>query len=61
MITEDRVQNLDKRAAEMVAIFGTARLLKTGKSGYRLIGGSEDDRRSAREWVSLFLHEAVVG
>jgi hypothetical protein len=61
MKCEDCVQNLDKRVAEMVAIFGTARLLKTGQMGYRLVGGSEDDRRTAQEWVSLFLHEAVVG
>lgn len=61
MKTEDCVQILDKRVVEMVAIFGTARLLKTGQMGYRLVGGLEDDRRSAQEWVSLFLHEAVVG
>jgi hypothetical protein len=61
MSTEHYVQNLDKRLMETVAVFGTAQLLKTGLGGYRLIGGSDDDRQSAREWVSLFLHEAVVG
>ena len=39
MKTEDCVQILDKRVVEMVAIFGTARLLKTGQMGYRLVGG----------------------
>ena len=42
MKTEDCVQILDKRVVEMVAIFGTARLLKTGQMGDRLgrrIGG----------------------
>ena len=60
MNTHVTVSKLDKTLNEPVAIFGTAELRRTVRGAYRLVGGSEDDRRSAREWVSMFLHEAVV-
>ncbi len=45
---------------ESVAQFGRARLVKTLDCKFELRGGSKEDRLAAREWVSLFLHEAVV-
>jgi len=45
---------------EVVACFGTARLVKQPEGRFQLVGGSEAERSEAREWVSLFLHEAVV-
>ena len=39
--------------------FGKAELIKTKDAKYQLRGASQDDRIAAREWVSLFLHEAV--
>ena len=46
---------------ELIATFGAARLVKAGTGRIKLIGGSPDDRRTAREWCSLFLHEAAIG
>lgn len=44
---------------ETLATFGQARLVKHLDGRIELLGGSTDDRRAAREWCSLFLHEAV--
>ena len=45
---------------EVVASWGEARLIRylDGKSELR--GGSEKDRAEAREWISMFWHEAVM-
>ena len=43
---------------ETIAIFGDARFINhNGK--VELVGGSLEDRRAARDWCSMFLHEAV--
>jgi len=49
-----------KRKGEVIAGFGQARLVKKLDSTYELLGGSEDDRQAAKEWISLFFHEAVI-
>ena len=46
--------------AEIIAYFGQARLVRRSDSQYELLGGSEDDWAAAREWISLFMHEAVL-
>jgi hypothetical protein len=43
-----------------VAVFGSARLVKTPNGRYQLQGGSRTDRMDAREWVSLFMHEVFI-
>ena len=43
-----------------IARFGTARLIKLPTGRFHLIGGTTEDRLAAKEWVSLFLHEAVL-
>ena len=43
-----------------VARFGTARLIKKSSGRFHLIGGTTEDRLAAKEWASLFLHEAVL-
>ena len=48
------------RGEELIAQFGKAALVKERNGSWQLKGGSEDDRHTAREWISLFLHEAVV-
>ena len=48
------------RGAEVIAQFGKAALIKQPDGSWQLQGGSEEDRLSAREWISLFRHEAVV-
>jgi hypothetical protein len=44
----------------IVASFGDAELVKHFSGRYELHGGSPNDHGAAREWISLFLHEAVV-
>jgi len=43
-----------------VARFGAARLIKVPSGKFHLIGGTTEDRLAAKEWASLFLHEAVL-
>jgi hypothetical protein len=45
---------------KVVACFGRAKLVRTPDCGYELHGGSDEDHAEAREWVSLFFHEAVI-
>ncbi len=46
--------------AQIIATFGDAQLVKNIDGRYKLRGGSTADYTAAKEWVSLFLHEAVV-
>ena len=48
------------RGAEVIARFGKAALIKEPNGSWQLNGGSAEDRLSAREWISLFMHEAVL-
>jgi hypothetical protein len=48
------------RGHEVIARFGQAVLIKQFDGTWQLKGGSEEDRLSAREWISLFMHEAVL-
>jgi hypothetical protein len=48
------------RGQEVIARFGNAALIKKPNGTWQLKGGSDEDRLSAREWISLFMHEAVV-
>jgi hypothetical protein len=45
---------------EVLAYFGQARLVKKLDGKLELVGGTNEDRTAAREWISLFCHEAVV-
>jgi hypothetical protein len=45
---------------EVVAHFGEARLIKYLDGKVELRGGSKADRLAAKEWISMFWHEAVV-
>ena len=49
-----------KDEGELIAGFGHAKLIKTFDCKYELRGGSHEDRLAAREWISLFFHEAVI-
>jgi hypothetical protein len=55
-ISEERLV----RGQKLVAQFGQAALIKQPDGTWQLKGGSQDDRHSAREWISLFMHEAIV-
>jgi hypothetical protein len=43
----------------IIATFGQARLIKQNGGRYEIKGGSDEDKVAAKEWISLFLHEAV--
>jgi hypothetical protein len=45
---------------EIVAYFGNAKLVRRSDCKFELRGGSNEDRAEAREWISIFMHEAVV-
>jgi len=45
---------------KILTTFGKARLIRKPTGRIELIGGSAEDRIVAKEWVSLFLHEAIV-
>jgi len=44
---------------QIIAAFGTARLVKNSDGRHELIGGTANDHAAAREWCSLFAHEVV--
>jgi hypothetical protein len=44
----------------IVATFGGTQLVRDINSRYELRGGSVADHTDALEWISIFLHEAVV-
>jgi hypothetical protein len=45
---------------EIIACFGQARLVRKLDGKSELIGGSEQDRLAAREWISMFWNDVVV-
>jgi hypothetical protein len=49
-----------KDEGEVVAGFGDAKLIRFLDGKTELRGGSNDDRTAAREWMSMFWHEAVL-
>jgi hypothetical protein len=51
---------LERSEGRLIAAFGKARLVKNFSGTYQLLGGSKEDCGLALEWISLFLHEAVV-
>lgn len=44
----------------LIACFGRARLVARPDGRAELRGGSASERTEAKEWISLFLHEAVL-
>ena len=45
---------------ESIAGFGDARLVRKLNGDYQLFGGTDADRTAAKQWISLFMHEAAV-
>ncbi len=45
---------------EIIAEFGSARLVRCGAGRLELRGGSSQERSEAREWASLFLGSEYV-
>jgi hypothetical protein len=49
-----------KDEGEVIASFGNAQLIRFLDGKMELRGGSNDDRTAAREWMSMFWHEALI-
>ena len=45
---------------QLITTFGNARLIRQADGTTTLRGGHVQDQTSAKEWVSLFMHEAVL-
>ena len=43
----------------LIASFGRAKLVARADGRVELRGGSDSDRTEAKEWISLFMHDAV--
>lgn len=54
------LEYLRRGRGERIARWGEAELVRHVNGHYELRGGDPEDRQAAREWISLFLHEAVV-
>ena len=50
---------IQQNEPELIAQFGTARLVEHLNGRIELIGGDDNDRGEAGEWCSLFLDGAV--
>jgi hypothetical protein len=50
-----------KDEGEIMASWGEARLVKYLDGKLVLKGGAKEDRIAARQWISMFLNDAVVG
>ena len=44
----------------LVAWFGPARLVRRPDGRLQVKGGTADDVQRAKEWISLFMHEATL-
>ena len=60
MNTSVRFQVSKVKGRQIIATFGTARLVRNLNGRHELIGGTADDHAEAREWCSVFAHEIVI-
>jgi hypothetical protein len=54
------IEFLHRQRGEIIASWGNAELVRRLDGRYELRGGTPEERQAAREWVSLFLHEAAI-
>lgn len=60
MKTRSLLDYLRRERGELIASWGEADLVRHLNGRYELRGGTPEDRQSAREWISMFMHEAAV-
>jgi hypothetical protein len=48
------------KSERVITTFGRARLVRLPDGAAELRGGRATDQTSAKEWISLFMHEAVL-
>ena len=57
---KSRIESLLLRKSEhVIARFGQACLISLPDGSVELRGGQLPDRTAAKEWISMFMHEAV--
>ena len=57
---KNRIKQLIGPKAEFtITTFGGARLVSLRDGSVELRGGKADERTAAKEWISMFMHEAV--
>jgi hypothetical protein len=54
----DLNEYLRRERGELIAGWGEAELIRYLDGRYELRGGTPEDRQAAREWISMFFHEA---
>ena len=52
-------QFIGPRAEHTITTFGEAKLVSLDDGSLELRGGRPEERTAAKEWISLFMHEAV--
>ena len=60
MKNSDVTEYLRRERGELIASWGEAELIRHLDGRYELRGGTPEDRQAAREWISMFLHQAAV-
>ena len=60
MKTINVLEFLGRQRGELIASWGDAELVRHFDGRYELRGGTPEDRQAAREWISMFLHQATV-
>ncbi|HZV35168.1 MAG TPA: hypothetical protein VFB72_11400 [Verrucomicrobiae bacterium] len=48
------------RGEQLITTFGRARLVRVADGAMELRGAQASEQTMAKEWISLFLHEAVL-
>ena len=53
------MQLIGSKPEWIITTFGGAKLISLRNGKLELRGGKADERTAAKEWISLFMHEAV--
>ena len=57
---KNRIKHLiGAKSERLITTFGQAKLVVTPDGSVELRGGHTQDQAAAKEWISLFMHEAV--
>jgi hypothetical protein len=56
----NRIKLHGTKRERVITTFGHAQLVRLANGSTELRGGKAHDRTTAKEWISLFMHEAVL-
>jgi len=57
---KNRINGKGTRSEQLITTFGRARLVRVADGAAELRGAQPADHTMAKEWISLFMHEAVL-